>query len=155
MNLIYAQTPLEINRKSIFLAGPTPRSKDVQSWRPKAIKMFAQSPFSGTLLIPEIKGGWHKDFAYADQIEWELEAMEQADIILFWIPRDIKTMPAFTTNTEFGYWLAKDPSKIRLGIPAGAEKCDYIKYIAEKNGVEVFSHFDILMMNTIKGLNNG
>lgn len=34
MTVIHALQPL---RKSIFLAGPTPRSEDVPSWRPDAL----------------------------------------------------------------------------------------------------------------------
>jgi len=88
-------------------------------------------------MIPEFQDsiGFIKNFAYDKQIEWELEAMEKADKIVFWIDRHLPDMSGFTTNTEFGYWIAKDPSKIVLGIPSDSERCDYIKYLANKNNV--------------------
>ena len=84
-----------------------------------------------------MKGGFTDDFEYSEQIDWEEEAMDKVDIIMFWIPRELKNMPAFITNIEFGYWLAKDPSKIMLGIPHYAEKMNYIIYRANKNKIEI------------------
>lgn len=39
----------------------------------------------------------------ADSIpSWRPDARERASAILFWIPRDLNTLPGFTTNVEFG-----------------------------------------------------
>jgi len=143
MKIIYAQEKIDIMGKSIFLAGPTPRKLDVQSWRPKALKMINESSFKGTVLLPEFKDrkNFTKNFAYDKQIEWELQSMKEADKIVFWIDRHLPDMPAFTTNTEFGYWVAKQPSKIILGIPDGSEKCDYIRYLAKENNIVVYETF--------------
>ncbi len=148
MKIQYSQTEIEIEGKSVFLAGPTPRSEDVLGWRDGAIKAFKELNFNGTILIPELEGGWNQEFAYKTQIEWELEAMEKADIIMFWIPRELETMPAFTTNIEFGYWLAKEPSKIILGVPSYAVNCDYIKYLAKVNDIQVHTN----KLETIKAV---
>ena len=37
MEVVYARTPL---RKSLFLAGPTPRDADTPSWRPLALELL-------------------------------------------------------------------------------------------------------------------
>jgi hypothetical protein len=143
--IIYAQQDISLDNKSVFfLVGPTPRSEGVMSWRPKVLKMINQSSFNGTILIPEFKSkdGFTKNFAYDKQIEWELSAMEKADKIIFWIDRHLPNMPTFTTNTEFGYWVAKQPSKIILGIPESSEKCDYIKYLAIENNIVIHETFD-------------
>lgn len=132
MKIIYAQEELNIEGKSIFLAGPTPRVKEVKSWRPHAINLFQMNGFSGTLLIPEMYGGFTDNFEYGDQIDWEHEALEKADIIMFWVPRDFPTMPAFTTNIEFGYWMARCPEKIVFGCTEDAPKMDYLKYMCTK-----------------------
>lgn len=141
--IIYAQDELNIKGKSIFLAGPTPRKSDVLSWRPKAIKMISQGSFDGTILMPEFKdrNKWSYNFAYDKQIAWELKAIDVADKIIFWIDRHLPDMPAFTTNTEFGYWIAKNPEKIILGIPKNSEKCDYIKYLAIENNIDIHYTF--------------
>ena len=132
MKIIYAQEPLEIDGKCIFLAGPTPRTKSVKSWRPQAIDLFEMMGFDGTLLIPEMRGGFTDNFEYGDQIDWEHEGLEKADIIMFWVPRDFPNMPAFTTNIEFGFWMAKCPEKIVFGYTEDAPKMDYLKYMYAK-----------------------
>ena len=136
MEVIYAQEKLKFSGDSIFLAGPTPRSEDVKSWRPDFIEKLKESGFKGKVLLPEMRNpnDWKKEngFAYAKQIEWEEQAMEKASTIIFWIPREMQTMPALTTNIEFGYWFAKEPSKLIVGVPVDAEKCDYIRYKAEQ-----------------------
>jgi len=154
MKIIYTQSPIDIQGKSVFLAGPTPRSKDVIGWRKDIIKCFGDEGFEGTILLPEFEDleDFTKNFAYDKQIEWEHEAMKIADIVLFWIPRELPDMPAFTTNTEFGYWLAKNPSKIKLGIPNFAVKCDYIKYMANKENIYVNNKMDMLVKGTIDSL---
>jgi len=151
-NIIYAQQELNFEGKSVFLAGPTPRKMNVMSWRPKALKMLNQSSFNGTILVPEFKdrNNFTKNFAYDKQIAWELEAMKKADKIVFWIDRHLPDMPGFTTNTEFGYWVAKDPEKIILGIPENSEKCDYIKYLAIENNIDIHYTFDKIVYEVNK-----
>src|SRR5581483_11776507 len=103
MNVIY--TPEEIvTHRSIFLAGPTPRSSHVKSWRPEAINILRESNFSGTVLVPE-RRDWTVKFDYIEQVEWEWKGLEDCSIIVFWVPRDLQTMPAFTTNVEFGSYV--------------------------------------------------
>jgi hypothetical protein len=76
----------------VFLAGPTPRSADVSSWRPAAIgEITAQWPGPAPLavFIPETMDG--QRWAYYDnQAVWEIDARAAASAILFWIPRDLR-----------------------------------------------------------------
>lgn len=124
MNIHYSRTRLPT---SIFLAGPTPRSKDVKSWRPEAISLFEEFQFDGDLLVPEdSKQSWA--FSYDDQIEWELQALHSATVVMFWVPREIQTMPAFTTNVEFGLFAPR--RNVVLGSPDGAEKMKYLQGVA-------------------------
>lgn len=125
MKIIYAleDFPKEYS-KSIFLAGPTPRDKEVPSWRPEAIKILEEMGYDGVVFSPEPK---NKNFTkdYDAQIEWETEGLNRADCILFWIPRDLETMPAFTTNFEFGEW--HKSGKVVLGFPKDAPKNRYLE----------------------------
>ena len=152
MNIIYAQEDLSsiVDKKSVFLAGPTPRSSEVEGWRQSAINLFSLSNFDGVLLIPEEENSSSFDFEFDTQIEWENEALEKADVILFWIDRNLSTMPGFTTNIEFGYWLGKDSSKLIIGSPAEAPKMKYILYQASENGIPHYQKLDELVFNTIK-----
>ena len=120
--------------KSIFLAGPTPRSQKVKSWRPGALKILRKQGYDGVVFVPEFRdgpcakppAGW----IYKKQCEWEHKCIDMADIILFWIPRKIRTMPAFTTNVEFG--LYANSGKIVLGAPKKARKMRYFGFMADK-----------------------
>lgn len=117
--------------KSVFLAGPTYRINDdncyiPKSWRDDAISIFKDLKFDGIIYSPEwINNVKPNDWTYDKQVEWEVAALNAADIILFWIPRDMKDLPALTTNIEFGEWMHS--GKIIVGAPSDAEKMDYIK----------------------------
>jgi calcineurin-like phosphoesterase family protein len=71
--------------------------------------------FNGTVFVPERSDKTVK-IDYFDQVEWEYAALNEAKVIVFWVPRDMKTMPAFTTNVEFGLWIAKG-KKVLYGRP--------------------------------------
>jgi len=135
MKIVYACQELpargsdNIAPNSIFLAGPTPRSSDVRSWRPDALAFLEEREFNGHVFVPETDGGgWHGD--YAAQVQWEWEALGRAACVLFWVPRELETMPAFTTNVEFGLLSALRPSRIVLGAPHDAPKMRYLLKLA-------------------------
>ena len=126
MILNYSNSPVIVKDgcPSIFLAGPTPRSNNIESWRKEAIKILEQLEFDGIVYIPECNFS-STTFDYNKQVSWEWEAMENADIIAFWIPRS-KELPGFTTNVEFGYWVAKNKFKVYYGRPDNAIKNEYL-----------------------------
>ena len=130
MQVVYAkQAPPNTINKSIFLAGPTPRGKEAQSWRPNAIQHLAARGFEGVVFVPEDQDGGMSG-SYQDQIEWEESCLHLADCIVFWVPRDLQTMPAYTTNIEWGVW--GDSRKAVLGAPKDAPKLRYLRYYADK-----------------------
>ena len=115
MQLIYAMEPVPFDgAPSIFLAGPTPRSQDVSSWRPSAIDTLSYLGWNGIVFLPEDRSGvFHGD--YIGQVEWEEEALRAASCIMFWVPRNLWDLPGFTTNDEWGYWKAS--GKVTWGAP--------------------------------------
>ncbi|MFA5124693.1 MAG: nucleoside 2-deoxyribosyltransferase domain-containing protein [Patescibacteria group bacterium] len=114
--------------KSVFLAGPIPRDEKGLSWKFGAFAILESLGFSGTVYDPEKKGGgFRKDVNRQAQIDWEDEGLNRADVILFWIPRELKHMPALTTNVEFGEWMKS--GKVVLGAPENAAR---MKYLLEK-----------------------
>jgi 8-oxo-dGTP pyrophosphatase MutT (NUDIX family) len=135
MQIVYAheKAPQTIT-KSIFLAGPTPRSQSISSWRPEALEILACEGYDGVVFVPEPRGG-EREKDYIKQVEWEEKHLNMADCILFWIPRELKSMPALTTNTEFGVW--QDSGKVVFGAPLEAEKVRYQHYYAAKLGVPI------------------
>lgn len=135
---VYAYEPIPAG-PSIFLAGPTPRSADVPSWRPHAVRHLEQTWASGRLsvLIPEPRNGeWATD--YEDQVGWETYGLDTATVILFWIPRCLRTLPGFTTNVEFGLYARS--GRVVLGAPPDCpnpERNRYLIWVAERYGVPV------------------
>lgn len=125
MQVIYAGEKFpEQFSKSLFLAGPTPRSSEVKSWRPKALRLLAELGYDGVVMVPERRSA-EAQVDYGDQIGWETQGLNLADCILFWVPREKQTMPAFTTNVEFGEWFKS--GKVVFGAPPEAESVNYLK----------------------------
>ena len=122
----YSNQEIIKGEKSIFLAGPTPRGKDIISWRNEAIKILENLGFDGIVYVPEYSS-WKPKTDYVDQAMWERVGLSNATIIAFWIPRYLPDMPAFTTNVEFGYWL--HTGKVVYGRPNDAEKIKYLDWL--------------------------
>jgi hypothetical protein len=119
-----------LEERSIFLAGPTLRTDGSAEyrWREEAIEIFEEKKFDGALFLPE-------PFAvnYDTQIKWEEKHLELATCIMFWVPRNMETLPALTTNVEFGEWMKS--KKIVLGYPDDAVSMDYLHTKAVKYAV--------------------
>ena len=134
--VVYAREPLPVGPgPSVFLAGPTPRRRDVPSWRPAALAELAGTSLN--VLNPESRHD-ERPREYHHQVEWEAAALEAADVILFWIPRDVATMPGFTTNVEFGLYVRS--GKVVLGCPPDCpnpERNRYLIWLAGRHGVPV------------------
>jgi len=153
LNVIYAREPIPLAvTKSIFLAGPTPRNSTVKSWRPGAIKILEALGFNGHVYVPEDRGGIFKG-DYTDQVEWESKALSAADVIVFWVPRNMQTMPALTTNVEWGIWA--DSGKAVLGCPPEAENVRYMQVMAERLKVPVAQTLDGVLTKALELLGDG
>ena len=137
MLVVYAQDAAPSTwDASVFLAGPTPREPEVASWRPGAVDLL-RDLWSGrgegrlVVFVPEtgeggMFGGWDA------QVEWEDRFLNACDVIAFWVPRDLGTLPGFTTNVEWGRWEAS--GKVVLGAPPGAPKNRYLFHYARRHG---------------------
>ena len=134
-------------KKSIFLAGPTPRDENTISWRIDVCDRLEKLGFDGVVYNPEYSS-WKPKSSDIDQAEWEREALTEATVILFWIPRDLKDMPAFTTNVEFGYWL--HTGKIIYGRPDNSVKNKYLDWLYKTDyNKEPFNDLDKLLKESI------
>ena len=138
-------------KKSIFLAGPTPREEKVASWRVDAVKKLEELGFDGVVFVPEYST-WVPKTNYVDQANWEREALTAATVILFWIPRSLPDMPGFSTNVEFGYWLHS--KKVIYGRPDGAPKTKYLDWLYKTDyNEEPFNDLDKLLEYAVEIIN--
>ena len=126
-------------RLLIFLAGPTVRGNQphLTSWRRQAEEEFSNQGFDGNLIVPEFTDPRESDQYRYDIPEWEFEGLTLADAILFWVCRT-RELIGLTTNYEFGYWTARQRSKVVYGRPNDAYRVKYTdimwKLDATENG---------------------
>tara|TARA_Y100000310_G_scaffold91693_5_gene89179 strand:- start:4195 stop:4701 length:507 start_codon:yes stop_codon:yes gene_type:complete len=156
MKPIFVPDAIPADGPTIFLAGPTPRNPDIcPTWRKRALELLAG--FEGNVIIPETKDwGWHGDWDF--QVEWEEEGLRVADVIVFWVPRDLTVHTAvavdesadaaigfggFTTNIEFGRWM--DSGKVVFGAPKGAPKTGYMRYYCRKLAIPMSERLDVVL----------
>jgi hypothetical protein len=92
--------------------------------------------FDGFVFVPEDRSERRRE-EYDGQVDWEWAGFELATCICFWVPRELVTMPAFTTNVEFGLWARS--GKVVLGVPPGAPKTKYLLYTAGRLGVPAYT----------------
>ncbi len=125
------EVPQNIKR-SIFLAGPCPRKLEHgdRTWHDDALHYLDSVGYDGHVFIPLPFVG-----DYVEGVHWEETYLNIADVILFWVPRDLETLPGFTTNIEFGEWFKS--GKAVLGYPPGAPKMSYLDLRARENDVQV------------------
>ncbi|WP_090946775.1 nucleoside 2-deoxyribosyltransferase domain-containing protein [Nonomuraea jiangxiensis] len=140
VRLVCAREPIP-GGPSVFLAGPTPDdAAPVPSWRPEAIRELGRQwsgPEPLVVLCPESRGNVRAE-RYEDQVDWEIAARAGATAIMFWVPRDMATLPGMTTNVEFG--LDVGTGRAVLGCPPGCpnpERNRYLIYVARRHGVPV------------------
>jgi 8-oxo-dGTP pyrophosphatase MutT (NUDIX family) len=142
IEIVYAlEDPPDVWQAAIFLAGPTPRSPEAASWRPMMIELLA-GRWSGdgllVIFVPEYRHGRHDD--YRGQVDWEERCLHLADVVLFWVPRDLDVLPAFTTNVEWGMW--HDSGRVVFGAPPEAPNNRYLLHYAAKFDVPVATTAD-------------
>lgn len=128
------------NLTSIFLAGPTIRNgKFEDSWRATAVKYFEKLGFDGNIYVPESKTGEYSG-NLIQTANWEWDRLESSKKIMFWIPRDLETLPGFTTNIEFGRYITLCPENVILGFPLDAPKNSYIELLYERFSSHIITY---------------
>ena len=117
------------------MAGPTPRSLDVETWRKEAIRILNELEFDGIVYIPELEND-NRTFNYENQV--------------CWIPRSSQ-LPGYTTNVEYGYWIAKNSNKCLYGRPDNSERNKYLDWLYQvETGNNPMNNLEELLKNAVK-----
>jgi hypothetical protein len=131
---------------SVFLAGPTPRDAVVPSWRPAAVEALRARWHAGAgrlvVFVPEVPGGGFGG-GWDAQVAWEDACLNACDVIAFWVPRDMRTLPGLTTNVEWGRW--ESSGKVVLGAPPDAPGMRYLFHYAHRYGVPTADSLEATM----------
>lgn len=153
-SIVWARTKLEGPRPWVFLAGPTTRDPDnLPSWRPDAAEIFDRWWFEGTIIIPEDgpnRPPFDEWLHSEKQVYWEWDAIEQADCVMFWVPRlpEGEGLMGLTTNTEFGYLVTS--GKVALGYPDGAFRVNYLSMLGARHGVQTWDTLEDTISEAIR-----
>ncbi len=158
MRVVYTgQEPPHGYSKSIFLAGPTPRQPLVSAeeakeldWKYEALRLLEQMGYDGVVYVPL----WESDpFPYDVQVAWEVQNLNRADQIVFWVPRDMEKMPALTTNVEFGRY--HDTGRVVLGFPPTAVSMRYLATRASASAVPICDTLEATLGTALNYLGQG
>lgn len=156
MNIIFSGEKFpDVTTKSIFLAGPTPREKHVRSWRvPDALEILEKLGYDGDVFIPEDRE-WQEGTNYDAHhyLPWETAGLNRADVIVFWVPRDLVDMPAFTTNVEWGVWA--NSGKAVFGAPPDMPKNLYLESMADNLATPRFHTLEDTLAYAVRLLGKG
>ena len=151
MHIIYTcEEPPQTFSKSIFLAGPTARTTDVKSWRPEALRLLEAADYDGIVYVPEHRDGTLGDEGYDWETipKWERDMMNMSDRILFYVPRNMTTLPALTTNVEFG--LESHLGRMVFGNPKEAVRNRYLSFVAKGYKIPEFTTLEEAVNETVR-----
>lgn len=167
MEIIYSLEDFDINKPSIFLAGPTARIDTdselgrgtVTEWRSKLLQELSAEVVAVIdpeidsqlqILIPENIQD-NPDWTYSRQVSWEEKALKASTIIVFGLFRS-ESLPGFTSNIEFGKWFEIGKDKLVVGGNDWEGRNNYIKEYLNRNSM-VFHDKDSLVKEALKKLN--
>ena len=133
--------------------GPTPRAETGgESWRPAMLAALKEAGYDGVVYVPETEDGKWKH-SYEDQIEWEQQYLNQCDRILAWVDRDLKRLPGFTTNVEFGEFVSS--GKLLYGHPERVPKIRYLNARYQAHGGTVLKKLTEMADAAVGALGEG
>ena len=139
--------PKEDKRTKIFLGGSIDLGK-AENWQAKVEQSLSNS---NVILLNPRRDDWNKDWKpvssdknFRIQVEWELNALEQADyIIMYFAPQSQSPISLL----ELG--LYAKTKKLLVVCPEGFWRKGNVDIVCEKYKIEMFDSIDSLL-NTLK-----
>lgn len=99
-------------------------------WQQEVIRSLSDLP---NLVIFNPRREYFAPEMEDEQIRWELSAMESANFILMWLPKDAEAPVSFL---ELGLYLKSD--KLILGVENGFVRQRNVEITAQRYGVDVY-----------------
>jgi len=135
------------NNVYVFLGGPI---QGAPNWQPNICNDL--SGYKNLVVTnPRRKSLDKSKFNFDEQVKWETEYLNEADILIFWIPKEEEKiegrMYGQTTRFEIGEWISKCNKKIIIGIDEEFPMKKYIKNRLEKD-------YNVKVLNTYKEVLN-
>ena len=131
------------SRIKVFLAGSIDMGGS-EDWQAKAIRELSGD---GVVLLNPRRADWNRAWKpsadepeFHRQVQWELDALERADIILMYFAPASQSP---ITLLELG--LHADSGKVLLACPEGFWRKGNVDIVAERHGIPVYPSLDALI----------
>ena len=140
--------------KSVFLAGAISKA-EARDWREELCAALADAPITiYNPHRPDWDGSWREDINFApyrEQVEWELEKQDQADIVVVFFHPDTQ---APISLLELGL-CARVPGKAIVCCPEGYWKRGNVQVVCKKLEIEMVEEVSGLKDAILKRLSLG
>ena len=144
---------------SVFLAGPSSEAR----WRPDAVRLLRTNGFTGLIIIPEFRSGVFDKSRFDDSqpstipgmsrssqriMQWETTCIENAAIMLAWMPYtgfdDPRHWTGLSTRGEVARAIESEQRRpgLVLGMPPDAFRSGQDRYHAHRRGVPIYPTLD-------------
>lgn len=138
--------------QSIFLAGPTERRDGPTLWRTEAIDYLLHAAPGIDLVVPEFSDGMFDRHAptrfgatYSGStteavVQWETHGIDNAAVVLFWMPFNHSELPGLTTRSEAAReieYARHHMLRVVLGIPPTAAATTHLRFHAQRAHLEI------------------
>ncbi len=140
-NVIIAPNPFDTSGYKVYLAGAIDMG-DAVNWQKQVIKALANN--TGLVLLNPRRAKFTKE-TIDQQINWELHAMESADAILMWFPKEAEAPISFL---ETGLYLQS--GKLVLGAEKGFFRRRNLELTTEFYKVKLWGHLDELVAEILR-----
>lgn len=139
------QAPNSYNNFKIFLAGSIEMGT-APNWQEKLLSEFQETDC--TFLNPrrdDWDSSWKQEISdpkFFEQVNWELQAMEDSDLIIVYFSPETKSP---ITLLELGLWVGKCPKKLLVHCPRGFWRKGNVDIVCNRYGIEMADDWNNLV----------
>lgn len=148
LSICYPPHPIETSHFSIFLAGTIDMGYS-RNWQQEVIAYLSKQAINRKLTIfnPRRKdwdNSWVQDIANPDfnqQVNWELDALETADLIILYLEKDSKSPISLL---ELG--LFADTEKVVVCCEKGFWRKGNVDIVCQRKGIIIFENIEDMLL---------